>query len=87
MGTHHTPGPWAVVVDMRTEYDRTSDRESEWLAGYDVTSEAGEIVGCEGIITGGNNEANARLIAAAPDLLAACEALLNFAAIAKATAA
>jgi hypothetical protein len=58
---------------VRTDYDRSNDQQTDWLAGYDVTSDAGEIIGCEGIIPGGNSEANARLIAAAPDLLAALQ--------------
>lgn len=60
----HTPGPWRVVEDMRT--GRTGE---EYLAGYNIESDAAEIVGCEGIIPGDEAETNARLIASAPDLL------------------
>jgi hypothetical protein len=56
----HTPGPW--VVDGRTIYAEC-DRESFTVAGMPATNHA-------------TREADARLIAAAPELLAACEATL-----------
>jgi hypothetical protein len=69
----HTPGPWVVRQDSR-------DRDGLWeLVGYDIESEKGcEIVGCEGIEAWKDNaEANARLIAAAPELLAALREALQ----------
>lgn len=69
----HTPGPWEVHADNR-------ERDGLWeLVGYNIESEYGEIVGCEGIDPWKDNaESNARLIAAAPDLIKAAEfALLN----------
>jgi len=68
----YTPAPWKVVNDMRFDDCYRGDG-IEYIAGYNIESEAGEIVGLEGIIPGGNAEANARLIAAAPDLLSALE--------------
>jgi hypothetical protein len=64
-----TPGPWFFVEDIRDESDGFT-----YIAGYDIKSNSAEIVGCEGI-SGDSDEnlANARLIAAAPDLLEALE--------------
>lgn len=72
--TAHTPGPWTY---------RSADTASGRLPRpreYDVVKDLGAIE--SGIATcwqtlGTVAEANARLIAAAPDLLAACVALLN----------
>jgi len=66
MSAAHTAGPWSVDIDTR------NDREgAEYVAGYNILSATAEVVGCEGIIPGPTAEADARLIAAAPDLLAA----------------
>lgn len=47
------------------------------LAGWNIYAGArDEVVGCEGILSDG--EANARLIAAAPELLTALQATLDF---------
>ena len=59
--THtHTPGPWEITVDQYGNLDVTMEGAGDMLA---------DLKGCP------NAEANARLIAAAPDLLAALEAL------------
>lgn len=59
--TAHTPGPW-----------RITDRDDAWeIAPSGCGQSLAEIT-----YTGGNAEANARLIAAAPVLLAALEALV-----------
>lgn len=66
----HTPGPWLVVGNM-IETDRRDEiaeivRYGAWFGGntpYGLKNPIGD--------------ANARLIAAAPDLLAALEALLD----------
>ena len=70
--TEFTPGPWRVELG--------SDKR-EW--GY-VRCDLGRNATCKGIavarvtrICGAHSEANARLIAAAPDLYAALHALVN----------
>lgn len=62
-GLRHTPGPWAVEWD---EEDRFGLQGSDtmWVATITLHSETPQ-------------KANARLIAAAPNLLAACEAALD----------
>lgn len=60
-----TPGPW-VFVDWKSE---TPSRF--------VRSERGIVAYCEGPLP--EAQANAKLIAAAPDLLAACERVLQLA--------
>ena len=61
--TTHTPGPWVTG-----EYNEKSYIEA--VDGGMVV-----IVGC--IYQNPKREANARLIVAAPDLLAACEAIMD----------
>lgn len=67
----HTPGPWSVEADMRIDVDHFSAEKTrqEYVSGYNIVSNSEEIVGCEGILSDG--EANARLIAAAPEMLVA----------------
>lgn len=72
MRTNHTPGPWVIGVShvageyaIREGADPT-DREPQCLA---VVIEIGDAVE--------QAKANARLIAAAPDLLAALESMLR----------
>lgn len=66
MQTKHTPGPWHIGV--RTYH-----------AGRDVYGPKGEPVAVadDAITTTPEAEANARLIAAAPELLAALDKLLS----------
>lgn len=65
----HTPGPWRVSTDSRTDEEGLT-----YVSGLNIESDAGEIVGCEGIEAWKDNaEANARLIASAPDLLEALQ--------------
>ena len=69
--TTHTPGPWAA------EY--SSYGEEIWFGGegcgmWTIDPPSVYMSGEEG---GATAAANARLIAAAPDLLAACKALLR----------
>jgi len=82
MTAQHTPGPWRVEEDRRSDYDIFTGRWDgpEYTAGWNVESDSGEVIGTEGIIPSNAAEANARLIAASPELLAALEALHAFAA-------
>ena len=66
----HTPGPWRTLLSSLPGFSR-------WvLAG----GEASGYIAIAGVIAseGEDYEANAALIAAAPDLLAACRAVLIF---------
>ena len=62
MTTSHTPGPWAIGLD-------TDDHEAQIISadGWHLATVALDPL-----------PANARLIAAAPDLLAALEAASNY---------
>jgi hypothetical protein len=76
----HTPGPW-VLERMRLP-PRARDRRCGFVVnGPDLTDDLPVRV-CDlraprGMDGFGEAEANAHLIAAAPELLAACEAALN----------
>jgi hypothetical protein len=61
---NHTPGPWKYEPGTKTI---RSQKENYWLAS--MNSWDGAV----------NHEANARLIAAAPDLLEACRWLVDYA--------
>lgn len=61
MTTKHTPGPWAAFQN------RIQSAEGEPIADALMVSD---------FDTSGEDEANARLIAAAPDLLAALEVVI-----------
>lgn len=60
--TKHTPGPWAVIADGPTRVVATDTSRPWRIAVVDSPSDADPDV-----------DANARLIAAAPELLAALE--------------
>lgn len=63
----HTPGPWLAERDGSDNWNVVSPA----FTGFDYF-----VVGTEGLYRGdGSDEANARLIAAAPELLAALESL------------
>ena len=71
----HTPGPWVTLTGF-TNYGHpafsvATDEDDPWFI-------CSGIFGCDenNLGTDIENKANARLIAAAPDLLAACEAAL-----------
>lgn len=70
----HTPGPWRTFKQA----DGTA-----WIVATEALDKFGR--SCESIVRipldRNGVEANARLIAAAPDLLAACKALLSWSAI------
>ena len=58
--TEHTPGPWDVDTDMQNQAHVVSDATGSIITEFDGEGGAVQL-------------ANARLIAAAPDLLAALE--------------
>lgn len=66
--TSHTPGPWRVAIGSRLEIRGPRDE-----IGWPVP-----VVYNAGLHTDETAQANARLIAAAPDLLAALEALTDW---------
>jgi hypothetical protein len=67
----HTPGPWILSESLGSSNSYKIEKEPGGLVvkiyGRDANIPTGEIVRVK------RTEANARLIAAAPDLLAACE--------------
>lgn len=67
--TKHTPGPWIVASDKTSVLQVTPDTDSPFPCVVDCAS------GYNAMSFGEAKE-NARLIAAAPDLLAALEALV-----------
>ena len=67
MSTHkHTPGPWKFGKELTA-------RSVEWLVSFDAGSKGRGIAIAETCAGSGNEEFDARLIAAAPELLAALE--------------
>ncbi len=77
MSAQHTPGPWTVEADVRTERNRSTGEDIEYVAGFNISAKSEEIVGVEGIIPSSTAEANARLIAAAPELFESLRSLAN----------
>lgn len=65
----HTPGPW------RPGYHSEADRRSEMIVRAEEIDDQPYVALCPWTPIG-NHEANSLLIAAAPDLLAACQAFL-----------
>ena len=68
MEAKHTPGPWQLHREKETFQGAPRDAEIRGAGGRYVVVRLGKI-------NHDQQDANARLIAAAPDLLAACEAL------------
>ena len=66
MSAQHTPGPWKFGKELGA-------RNGEWLVSFDAGSKGRGIAIAETRTGPGSEEANARLIAAAPELLAALE--------------
>lgn len=62
--------PWRVDEDIREGVTRNAKPE---LVGYNIMSDAGEIVGCEGLLA--DKEGDAYLIASAPTMLSALKAM------------
>ena len=63
----HTPGPWYPIKNVVGSWDVNI---SNWEYGQSIAS-------CIQYVDTGSEEANARLIAAAPDMLAALEKTLD----------
>lgn len=66
----HTLGPWKFGKELTA-------RSGEWLVSFDAGSKGRGIAIAETRAGSGNEEANARLLAAAPALLAAARAARN----------
>ena len=66
MSAQHTPGPWKFGKELGA-------RNGVWLVSFDAGSKGRGIAIAETRTGPGSEEANARLIAAAPELLAALE--------------
>lgn len=75
MSAAHTPGPWEVLTDEPDSYCaiESNGLTVATIEGMDVYAVAEEDCYDYGPVTA----ANARLIAAAPELLAACQSLLR----------
>jgi hypothetical protein len=70
----HTPGPWGFKHRAGSDGDYRTEVFSAKYGG--IATCDWTIKNCGNGVTGTYREANARLIAAAPDLLAACIAML-----------
>lgn len=62
----HTPGPWKYGIEL-------SSRSGEWLISFDAGYRGRGISIAETKAGSGQEEANARLISAAPELLEALD--------------
>lgn len=77
MSGQHTPGPWVAMLKPRASMSDHGWRAmamcgDKWMVGARYEQ---AVTVQDGIVTSGwNNEANARLIAAAPELLEALKA-------------
>lgn len=70
MSANHTPGPWVLDDDG---HDIRTHLADQWPCGCVEGNLIAYVAHTEDVL----GQANAHLIAAAPDLLAACEALLR----------
>lgn len=72
MGIKHTPGPWKVEKEL-------TSRTGEWLIAKDAGDRGRWIAIAETVPATGKELANARLLAASPELLEALsDALADF---------
>lgn len=71
----HTPGPW--IVCETEQQDAVLSIEQDRMAITDEPSIVADVDLCGDGISQSIGRANARLIAAAPELLAACQELLE----------
>lgn len=70
----HTPGPWAVVIDKQGGDWKYNVRTS---APHNPAGGLGKHIASVNPLMQSRGENNAALIAAAPDLLAACERFID----------
>ena len=81
MSRQYTPGPWWAQENSAGAWDVLTYRDSETADNFRIRDTGATICGSIGDHTeertSGNEEANARLIAAAPDLLEALEAVID----------
>ena len=68
----HTPGPWAIEKCPKAQA-ATDGRDWPWMVNYND----GEYEGHLALVQTQNAEANARLIAAAPELLESLKMMLE----------
>ena len=70
----HTPGPWGVCPDPGADCGECGESQEEaFLVGPQMPTGVGVRTGLAVVLVDDNAEANAMLMAAAPDLLAACQ--------------
>jgi hypothetical protein len=67
--TKHTPGPWVAESRHTQKFDPRTGAKLKPEVLYSVMSEGGEVITAFSNIVNKDAEANARLIAAAPELL------------------
>lgn len=70
----HTPGPWTSIHGAPK-----ADLEGVMVSVPIRTPRGQFVISCSGLPAPGEMQANARLIAAAPNLLAACERVVEMA--------
>ena len=71
MEAKHTPGPWKVDKEL-------TSRSGEWLIAVDAGDKWRGIAIAETRVATGAELANARLLASAPELLMACQAMIEW---------
>ena len=77
----HTPGPWTVEVGMPFDYPPPSGKRNPHCivgVGKGTIASPFHHVADAGIVSDDEVYANARLIAAAPELLEACQAVADY---------
>ena len=75
--TRFTPGPWFVDLNNPLRDDSYAVTTGEYDTGDWIASVRPLVDDDTGMVRGAEHQANARLIAAAPDLYAACAGALS----------